>query len=104
MAITISPSEPRATVDACHIVVAGAPDRRGPDETGGPFEYYVKATSPDWDGKPLKSHLFNVSDDGGHRAFDGLIFPVEGTWTLELIDTSDDSVDQSLEVEVAAAS
>lgn len=101
MAITCTPAAPRATIDACHIVVAGAPDRRAPDETGGAFEYYVEATAPEWDGKPLRSHLFNVSEDGEHRAFDGLIFPVAGTWTVNLVDTDDDLVDQTLEVEVS---
>ena len=100
MTLAINPAEPRATIDACHVVLTGAPDRREPDGTGGTFEYYVEATAPEWDGKPLRSHIFNTSEDHEHRPFDGLIFPVAGTWTLELIDTSDDSVDQSLQVTV----
>jgi hypothetical protein len=99
MAITITPAEPRATLDACLISVADAPDRRTPDETGGTFEYLFEATAPEWDGKPLRSHVFNVSDDGDHE-WPNLIFPVAGTWTIALVDTSDDSQDQTLEVTV----
>ena len=100
MTLAIHPAEPRATLDACHVVLTAAPDRRPPNATGAPFEYYVEATAPEWDGKPLRSHIFNTSEDHEHRPFDGLIFPVAGTWTLELIDTSDDSVDQSTQVTV----
>ena len=101
MTIAINPDAPVATLTACHVVVTGQEDRRPPDETGGAFEYYVECTSDDWDGKPLRSHRFNVSKDGEHRAFDGLVFPSAGTWDVALIDAADDSEVESIELEVS---
>lgn len=100
MAITCTPASPRALIDACHVAVTAAADNRAPNGTGGPFEYKMTATSPAWTGKPLVSHLFNTSHALEHRPFDGLIFPIAGTWTLRLIDTSDDSIDQTQAVTV----
>lgn len=100
MAITITPAEPRATIDACHVAVTDLPNDRDPNGTGGPYEYFAQATADEWDGKPLKSHLFNTSAADEHRPFDGLIFPVAGTWTIDIIDTSDDSVADTDDVEV----
>ena len=98
--IAVNPDEPVATLTACHIVVTGAEDNRGPNKTGGPFEYQLRGTSDDWDGKPLLSHIFNTSEDWEHR-WDGLIFPVAGTWTIDLVDRSDDSVEGTVDVEVS---
>lgn len=100
MAIAINPDAPEATLSACHVVVTGQEDARPPDGTGGPFEYYLEATSDDWDGKPLRSHRFNVSKDGEHR-WDGLIFPVPGTWNVALVDAADDSEVETQQIEVS---
>lgn len=47
----------------------------------------------------LVSHEFNVN--GGKHQWDNLIFPEDGSWTVDLVDLEDDSVAATLAVTVA---
>jgi len=98
MALTVVPEEPRSLIDACHITVAGAEQNRGPDETGGPFGYYIELTAPS--GVTRRSHTFNVGADGEHT-WDGFIFDESGTWDVVLHDLDDDSAVESDTFEVS---
>jgi hypothetical protein len=102
MAISVNPSEPRATIDICQISVSGADYARDPDKTGGEFRYYLEAEPPagaDFP-KTLKSHEFDVSHDGDH-VWDNVIFPEDGEWTVYLRDAADDSDVESQAVTVS---
>ena len=99
--LTVVPAEPRATIDACRVEVTEADPTRGPDETGGPFRYRVTTERPSGSeiDKPLISHEFTTSKDGEH-IWMPVVFDEAGTWTLNLIDTDDDSVVETTELEV----
>lgn len=106
MAFTVTPAEPRATVDFAHIAVSGIEDVRGGNETGGEgvgaaFRYRVEARGPS--GQVLKSHEFTPSPAGDHQ-WDGVAFDEDGEWTLALVDTADDSDAETDTLTVAAAS
>jgi hypothetical protein len=78
--ITVIPDAPRATIDACRI------------ETERPAGSTID--------KPLKSHEFDVSHDGEH-VWSPVVFDEDGDWTLNLVDTEDDSVVATMTVTVA---
>jgi hypothetical protein len=80
-----------------HISVTGVAD----NEVGGDeLRYYIWTEPQDGDHDPLQSHVFSPSADGDH-AWDNVLFPVAGTWDIELRDASDDSVVESDTVVVA---
>jgi hypothetical protein len=93
-----------AKVTACHFTVSGLPtnDAAEYDENEIPTEpavaYYFQASLAGQE--DLKSHVFTPSADGDHE-WDGVIFPAAGTWTLEVLDVSDDSTADSTSVVVA---
>jgi hypothetical protein len=90
--ITVDPEEPRAVDDVCKIMVDEAEWNRPPNETGGPFVYYIEAERPSGSAieDNLKSHLFTPSHDGKHEWLT-LIFDEPGGWNLVLRDAADDS-------------
>lgn len=98
--ITITPASGSITAakTVCRIDVTAAPDNRAPNNTGGAFEYKLVASQTGQD--DLVSVIFNASADHGYT-WNNLIFPAAGTWSLDLIDTSDDSVDGTLSVVVS---
>jgi hypothetical protein len=98
LAITPTSGNITAAKSACRIDVTGAETNRAPDETGGPYEYLIKASCTGVD--DLVSYVFNVSSDGKH-SFQDLLFPVAGSWTVDLIDTDGDSVVATLAVTVS---
>lgn len=100
--LTVVPAAPRATIDACRVEVTEADPTRGPDLTGGPFLYRVTTERPAGSeiDKPLKSHEFSTSKDEEH-VWMPVVFDEAGTWTLNLIDTADDSVVATAELEVS---
>jgi hypothetical protein len=100
--ITVIPDAPRATIDACRIEIAEADYARGPDKTGGQFTYRIETERPAGStiDKPLKSHEFDVSHDGEH-VWSPVVFDEDGDWTLNLVDTEDDSVVATMTVTVA---
>lgn len=105
IAITPDSGDVVAKISACRINVTGASsnDSSTYDEDATPTEeaipYRLIASLDDED--DLVSHEFVVSQDGKHQ-WDNLIFPVDGTWTLDLVDQRDDSVAATLAVEVTA--
>ena len=101
MAFTVTPASPRATVDFAKIAVSGALNDRPPDGTGGEFRYRIDAVGPS--GQVLTSHEFAPSPDGDHEWFN-VAFDEDGSWTLNLVDTSDESVEDTDSLTVAAAS
>lgn len=103
--ISVDPSEPRATIDICKVSVSGADFARDPDKTGGESRYYVEAERPAGSeiDKNLKSHVFNVSQDGDHEWL-SVIFDEDGEWNLVLRDAADDSQVEAQALTVAAAS
>ena len=92
-----------ATVSACRITVSGANDNDPttydvdniPTEDPIPFRLVASKTGID----DLVSHEFNVSADGEHQ-WDNVIFPDDGSWTVDLVDQRDDSVAATLSVTV----
>lgn len=105
LAITPESGDVVAVVSACRIEVTGAEanDSSTYDEDTIPTEeaipYRLVASLDGQD--DLVSHEFVVSAAGKHQ-WDNLIFPVDGTWTVDLVDQRDDSVDATLSVEVTA--
>lgn len=94
-----------AVVTATHITVTGGEDTDSttydedliPTEEAIPYRLVASLTGTD----DLVSHEFVVSADGDHQ-WDGLIFPTDGAWTLDLIDQRDDSTAATLAVTVTA--
>lgn len=84
-----------ATVSAVRVDVTGANDNdpttfdadNVPSMDPIPFRLVFSKTGID----DLVSHEFNVSADGEHT-WDNVVFPDDGTWTLDLVDQRDDSV------------
>ncbi len=97
LAITQASGDITAVVSACRINVTGADSNRPPNDTGGEFTYRIRARLAGED--DLISHAFAPSADGNHQ-WDNVIFPVAGTWTVTLRDTSDDSEEATLSVTV----
>lgn len=91
--ITVVPSEPRATIDTCRVEVSGAAYARDPDKTGGEFRYRIETERPAGSDiyRPLKSEEFDVSHDGDF-VWQNVTFDEAGDWTVNLVDTDDDSV------------
>jgi len=95
IAITPASGDVIAVVSACRVDVTGANDNdpttydedNVPTEDPIPFRLIASKTGID----NLVSHEFNVSADGEHT-WDNVIFPDDGTWTLDLVDQRDDSV------------
>lgn len=81
-----------------HILVTGL-DANDPAD-GSEKRYYLVATLSGQD--PLRSVVFGPSSDG-KAYWENLMFPADGSWTLELRDVEDDSVVHSESVTVAAA-
>lgn len=96
----VTPASPRATVDFARIALSDLEHTRGPDLTGGPFTYRIRATGPS--DQVIASHEFSPSKDGEH-AWDNVAFDEDGAWTLDLLDTDDDSVVDTEALTVAAA-
>ena len=98
-----------AKVSACRVTVTNAPSNDASsfdDEavpTMDPITYRLVASCDDVDN--LVSHEFTPSSDtgvdpkGGH-VWDNVIFPVDGSWTIDLVDQADDSVAATLAVTV----
>lgn len=92
--VTISPAAPRATIDACMIMVEDAEQNDLADystttyPTSPEVRYYL---SFEKGGDELgRSYVFGVSEDGDHEFMD-YIFPSSGSWTVHLRLVSDDS-------------
>lgn len=98
--LTITPASGSitATKTVCRVDVTDAPDNRPPDQTGGAFSYKIVASATGEDS--LVSHVFNTSQDSKHT-WNNVVFPAAGSWTLNLVDTSDDSVEGTLAVTVS---
>lgn len=96
MAVTVSvnPTSPRATIDACVVTVAGADQNAttAPDTGEYPVQakkrYYL--TFEESSVVKGKSYVFGVDETGGHT-FVSYIFPDAGTYVVHLRDTADDS-------------
>ena len=100
--VTVSPASPRATIDACVVTVADAPQNTtGVEETDPPYppvpftgqaeaeiRYYL--TFEESSVEKGRSYVFGVNEDGGHD-FASYIFPDAGTWVVHLRLESDDS-------------
>lgn len=92
-----------AVVSACRVSVTGANDNDPttydadniPSMDPIPFRLVATKTGTD----NLISHEFNVSADGEHQ-WDNVIFPDDGSWTVDLVDQRDDSVAATLAVTV----
>jgi hypothetical protein len=105
IAITPDTGDVIAKISACRIEVTGASsndpttfdDDFTPAEEAIPYRLIGSLTGED----NLVSHEFVVSQAGKHQ-WDNLIFPVDGDWTIDLVDQRDDSVAATLEVEVTA--
>ncbi|TFH66384.1 MAG: hypothetical protein E4G90_03835 [Gemmatimonadales bacterium] len=95
LAITPASGSITAAVSVCRIDVDAADqnDLTGFDADLYPsspeFRYYILADAPAGV-DDLKSHVFGV-DENGDSAWDNVIFPAAGSWTLRLRDASDDS-------------
>jgi hypothetical protein len=85
---------------AAHIELAGVESN---EADGTERRYYVRAEHGDGDHDDLRSHVFGPSFTGKHT-WENVIFPVAGSWTLELRDVSDDSVEATDTLTVAALS
>jgi len=99
-ALTITPASGSitATVSACRINVTGADTNDATD--GSEKRYRVIASLAGVD--DLTSHEFNVN--GGKHEWNNLIFPVDGSWTVDLVDLTDsDNVVATESVTVNAA-
>lgn len=105
--LTITPASGSviSVLSACRVNVTGADDNDAStfDEdaipTMDPILYRIVASKTGID--DLVSHEFTVSADGKHE-WDNLIFPDDGTWTVDLVNQDDDSVDATLSVVVTA--
>lgn len=92
-----------ATVSACRVTVSGAEDNDPTTfnannvPTEDPVVYRLVASKTGWDN--LVSHEFTVSAQGRH-VWDNVIFPDDGSWTIDLVDQGDNSVDATLSVTV----
>ena len=102
-------------VSACRVSVSGAdshdattynatPDPQDPPWAHAPrtmdvIPYRLIASLSGTDS--LVSHEFVVSADGDH-VWDNVIFPVDGAWTVDLVDQRDDSVAATAAVTVTA--
>lgn len=105
--ITIVPAsgDVISPVSACRVSVEGAEDTDSatydtdelPREESIPYRLVASKTGVD----PLVSHEFVVSADGDH-VWDNVIFPDDGSWTVDLVDQRDDSVAATLSVTVTA--
>lgn len=103
--ITITPASGSviAVVTAARITVAGADDNDSstydedelPTEESIPYRLVASATGE----QDLVSHEFVVSADGNHT-WDNVVFPDDGSWTIDLIDQRDDSTAATLAVTV----
>lgn len=93
-----------ATKTVCKVFVTEAPtnDESTYDEDLTPAEapilYYLKLSKDGTD--PLVSQRFTPSSDELFQ-WDNVIFPDDGTWTLDLCLNADDSVDATAAVVVA---
>lgn len=109
MAIEITATPPTgeviATVSAVRFDITGANDN---DPTTfdadnipsmDPIPFRLVATISGDTQDPLVSHEFNVSADGEHT-WDNVIFPEDGSWTVDLIDQRDDSTAATLALTV----
>ena len=103
IAITPASGSVVAVESACRIEVTGAQDTDSAtyDEDALPTEesipYRLVASKTGFD--DLVSHEFVVSADGEHQ-WDNVIFPDDGSWTVDLIDQRDDSTAATLSVTV----
>lgn len=94
-----------AVVSACRISASGLstndPSTYDVDDvpTEVPLTYRFVASKSGQD--DLVSHEFQASHAGLH-VWDNVIFPDDGTWTLDLVDQSDDSVAATASVVVTA--
>lgn len=89
------PASPTAVISACVLScdAADSNDDSGFDNTKYPaspqITYRMRLSKSGED--DLVSEVFSTDADGGHQ-WTNVIFPVSGNWTLDLEDTSDDSV------------
>lgn len=103
IAITPPSGEVIAVVSACRVDVTGANDNDPTTFVGtnipsmDPIPFRLVASLAGTDN--LISHEFNVSADGEHT-WDNVIFPVDGAWSVDLIDQRDDSTAATLAVTV----
>lgn len=112
-AITIVPASGDiiAVVTACRISVADVPSNDPATydaediPTMAPKTYRLVASKAGIDS--LVSHEFTPSSEPGiapegAHVWDNVIFPDDGSWTVDLVDQADDSVDATLAVTVTA--
>lgn len=92
--VAVYPTSPRATIDFTKVTVDEAPQNTttGYDEeeypTSPELRYYLtfEEGSAEWG----RSYVFSTSEDGEH-VFNNYVFPHDGTWTVHLRTTADDS-------------
>ena len=100
-ALTLTPASGSITAvtSVVRVDVTGAPENQPPSDSGDEFRYYIKASLTGQD--DLISHTFAPSNDGKH-SWNGLVFPIDGAWTVDLCDAADDSVEATAAVTVNA--
>lgn len=99
-ALTFTPASGSITAPTTvvRVNVTEADASRPPDGTGGEFRYYIAFVL---DGVERgRSYVFGVSSDGKHE-FNSYVFPEAGTWTVNLCDVDDNSVEATASVTVA---
>lgn len=80
----------------CHVEVDGASTNT---DDGDEIRYRLVASHDGGDHDDLVSPVFAVNADG-QWTWDNLMFPVDGAWTVDLVDQDDDSVDATVAVTV----
>jgi hypothetical protein len=95
VAIASVPATPTAVVSACRIEVTGASANTA---AGAELRYYIAILEGSVE--KGRSYVFNVSSAGKHDFFT-YVFPDAGTYTLELRDAADNSVEATESVTVA---
>lgn len=93
--LSMRPDSTVAVKTFTHIEVDGA-DANLAD--GTEMRYRLVASNDAAEHADLVSHEFNVN--GGKHTWDNVLFPVDGAWTVDLVDQSDDSVVATLAVTV----
>lgn len=98
LAFTPASGSITATKTVVRVNVTGADASRPPDGTGGEFRYYIAFLL---DGEERgRSYAFAPASDGTHE-FNSFIFDTAGSWTVNLCDLLDDSVEATASVTVS---
>lgn len=108
IAISVSPTSPVAASDAATVTITGLSSNDAaeydaevyPTEPELRYKLHAVAPSGHTPAEDLISEVFSCDADGS-KVLLPLIFPVAGSWTLNLIDTADDSTAASQALTVA---